>query len=125
MPDALNLVYPSAGGTPLTRGADSSEDHESPMFCEARLRMLLAELTRECPALVIWAGELSVPMGRPDGKFGDAVLCAIGSFHKLDTDWRRSTESGRARYFGVRKLGGVDTRLTADGTRCVDGIFGW
>lgn len=95
----------------VLRGADSREDQESAMpmfrFCDARLRILLAELTREWPRLCMCAGDPSVPVGMPAGKFEDVDDdCAGMSFHRLDMDCK---ELRAAECCGVRMAGGVET----------------
>lgn len=91
----------------VARGPDSIEDQESamPMFkvCDALLRMLLAELTREWPRLYTFAGEPNVPVGRPAGNCEDAGDCCA-SPHKLDID---CSELRAVALLGVRTTGGV------------------
>ena len=108
-------AVPKPGANPfgmVARGADSIEDHESVIpifvFCEILLRMLLAELTREWPRLLIWAGELRVPVGRPAGKCDETDDCGAGaSFQRLERDWRRSIEAPGPVFLGVRRVGVV------------------
>ena len=63
--------------------------HVSAAFCEALLRMLLAELTREWPCAGAWTGEPMAAGPRPGGNVGEAADEGM-SFHRLERDCKRA-----------------------------------